>query len=107
MHNDYKKYSKHKVDEIKQPAEEISEESITEEDNSDNVDSTPMGTVIPSRLYIRKGPGTNYEPITDISQGTDVLIVSGHDDNSTDWYEVMTAAGQEGFVMKEFIELNL
>lgn len=92
----YKKYSDNHIDPIE-------ETEITSEETNSN----PMGKVIPSRLYVRKGPGVDYEPITDISQGTDVLIVSGHDDDTTDWYEVITAAGQEGFVMKEYIvEVN-
>ena len=102
MRNNYKKYYRDEVEEQPTIVEDTSEE-IEEEETTD---PTPMGKVLASRLYIRKGPGTNYEPITDIPQGTDVLIVSGHDDNYTDWYEVMTASGQEGFVMKEFIELN-
>lgn len=94
----YKKYSEDHTESIN--------DSIEETDSNEENSSNPMGKVIPSRLYIRQGPGTNYDPITDIPEGSDVLIVSGHDDESTDWYEVITASGQEGFVMKEFIELN-
>lgn len=101
MRNDYKDYSKMGDLNVH---EDIATESNTEieENSEEDVALTLMGKVISARLYVRQGPGVDYDPVTDIPEGTEVLIMN----DSEDWYEVVTATGQEGFVMKKHIELT-
>lgn len=58
-----------------------------------------------SKVYLRKGPSKNEDDITILSEGDEISIISGIDDN-TDWYKVCTPFGREGYIMKEFIEIR-
>lgn len=58
-----------------------------------------------SKVYLRKGPSKSEDDITVLSEGDEVSIISGVNDN-TDWYKVCTSFGREGYVMKEFVEVK-
>ena len=63
------------------------------------------GVVTASSLNLRKGPGTDYESIGKISNGTTVTVVS----TVNDWYQVkVTLNGtlQTGYVSASYIALN-
>lgn len=85
---------------------EKKEEPMTEEsDHTEIKDEIKMGYVNCDRLYIRQGPGKDYDPITDIKKNDEIMIVSGFD-NDSEWYEICSASGKDGFVMKEFIDVE-
>lgn len=56
------------------------------------------------KLNVRKNPSKLSDVLCTVSAKSEVLI---NTDNSTnDWYNVRTAAGVEGFCMKNFITLK-
>lgn len=86
------------VKELTKISEGIKEpEEIVEDDS--NIDK--MGRIIPDALYIRKGPGKDYETIGTLSKDDQILISNTIDG----WYEVYTSSGIEGFVMSKFVEI--
>lgn len=98
-------------DDLTKPIEDI--EPIDEEvidveeidiEQDEPKDEIKMGRVNCDRLYIRKGPGKDYEPLTDIKKNDEVMIISNSD--NSDWFEICSASGKEGFVMKEFIDVE-
>lgn len=66
-------------------------------------DKTQMGKVICGRLYLRSEPSSDSESITILNKDEELMIVSEDD---PEWYSVYTAAGQEGFCKKEFIQVD-
>lgn len=91
-------------------SEEVNEEVETFEDKSPEVDfseeiieETHMGKTT-SKVYLRQTPSTELDPVTDLDEGEEVLIVSDVNDDS-DWYQVLTASSREGYIMKQYIEL--
>ena len=64
-----------------------------------------IGTVVGcSRLNVREAPETMAEVICTIPVWSEVQICTSHEYDM--WYHVYTAAGQEGYCMKQFIEIN-
>ena len=55
-----------------------------------------------SRLNVRKEPKTDSEVICTVPVWSQIQICMTHEDGM--WYHVYTAAGQEGYCMKQFIE---
>lgn len=92
---------KHDIEkeEIEDEVKELTKisEGIVEDDS--NIDK--MGRIIPDALYIRKGPGKDYETIGTLSKDDQILISNTIDG----WYEVYTSSGIEGFVMSKFVEI--
>lgn len=91
-------------------SEEEKEETF--EDKSSEVDfaeetveetTSHMGKTI-SKVYLRQTPSTELDPVTDLDEDEEVLIVSDVNDDS-DWYQVLTASSREGYIMKQFVEL--
>lgn len=78
--------------------EEITEPEVIEEQKT----SEDLMGKTTCKVYLRPTPGTDKDPITDLSKGEELLISS---DENADWYQVFTASGQEGYVMKQFVEL--
>lgn len=56
------------------------------------------------KLNIRKNPNKNSEPVCVVPAKTELMIDS--DKSTSDWYSVRTAAGVEGFCMKNFITIK-
>lgn len=64
-----------------------------------------VGTVTGcSRLNVREAPETTADVICTIPVWSEVQICTTHDHDF--WYHVYTAAGQEGYCMKQFIEIE-
>lgn len=57
-----------------------------------------------SRLNVRVAPDLEAEAICVIPVWSEVQICTTH--NIYLWYHVLTAAGQEGYCMKQFIEIK-
>lgn len=72
------------------------------EDVENAKDETKMGKVICGKLYLRSKPSAEGEEITILNKDEELMIVSEEEE----WYEVYTAAGQEGFCKKEFIKVD-
>lgn len=85
------------------PAEEVIETpvEVAEEPKCEFVIGTVTGC---SRLNVRKAPETTAEVICTIPVWSEVQICTTHDHDF--WYHVYTAAGQEGYCMKQFIEIE-
>ena len=58
------------------------------------------GTVNASILNVRSGPGTNYDIISTLSDGTIVVIL---EQSSSGWYKI-NYNGTEGYVSAEYLE---
>lgn len=54
-----------------------------------------------SNARIRSGPGTEYERLTSVSNGT-ILVIIGEEDG---WYNVRLEDGTVGYVSKELVEI--
>lgn len=82
-------------DEVNQVVEETTVETVNE------VNGFVDGC---DKLYVRKEPNTDSEPIATIDRSTSLVICL---ENSTeDFYKVKTSEGVEGFCMKKFININ-
>lgn len=55
-------------------------------------------------LNVRSEADKDSEPVTTVKKDAELLIISGVNEHG-DWYKVCTAAGNEGFVLKEFVEI--
>lgn len=88
--------------------EEIIEEEpyneVEDEEDPEPEDKTCFGIVTCDKLNVRKGPGTHYDIATKpVSKGEELMIMGGFD---SDWYEVCTASGVEGYVLKDHIKIS-
>lgn len=64
-----------------------------------------IGTVVGcSRLNVREAPETMAEVICTIPVWSEVQVCLTHEYDM--WYHVYTVAGQEGYCMKQFIEIK-
>lgn len=52
-----------------------------------------------SRLNLRTDPSTNFDPIAELTEGSELMVLR----DFGDWHQVMTASGLEGYVLKEFV----
>lgn len=91
------------------PVEEIIEEVVAETPVEVPVEESKcefvVGTVVGcSRLNVRKEPTTIAEVICTVPVWSEVQICTIHDHDL--WYHIYTAAGQEGYCMKQFIEIK-
>lgn len=66
-------------------------------------DSTLQGIVNASPLILRDGPGTNYDLLDRLSQGTIVAILAR--DSSGEWFKVLVSTtSKQGWVAAKYIE---
>lgn len=90
----------------KKEEEIIMEETEKEENQNDSVVSKVMvGSVdipLDKELNVRSEASKDSEPLTTINSLSNVVILGDLDDYA-DWYKICTAAGIEGYVLKEFI----
>lgn len=63
--------------------------------------SNDMGYVLVRKLYLRSEPTLDSEVVTILNQNDELMIIS----EDSDWCNVYTASGQEGFCKKEFIRI--
>ena len=84
---------------IETPAAEVIES--VEEPKCEFVIGTVTGC---SRLNVRKDPETTAEVICTIPVWSEVQICTTHEHGL--WYHIYTVAGQEGYCMKQFIEIK-
>lgn len=57
---------------------------------------------VSSTLNIRSGPGTTYNVVTSVANGTVLTLL----DDSASWYKVKTSDGKEGYVSSEYVKLG-
>ena len=85
---------------VREPVNVVPEEPVVE---------TPIPEVVGvvtgcSRLNVRAKPDTDASVVCVIPKSSEVTI--DESESTEDFYKVCTAAGAEGFCMKEFIELK-
>ena len=134
MGKNYNNYSKKEKEEIKQEnvKEEIVEtvetvESVEVEDEpvpteesveqetvkevSETIEDEPTLIEVPpskgivfncEKLNIRKGPDKKEKVLCIVNKGSKLTI---HDKDTSDWFNVTTEDGVEGFCMKKFVDL--
>jgi uncharacterized protein YgiM (DUF1202 family) len=56
------------------------------------------GVITGTEVYVRKGPGTNYESLDFFDKGEKVQILK----TSGDWYQVKRSSGQVGWVYRQY-----
>ena len=54
-------------------------------------------------VRLRKGPGTNYDTITVLPEGTRVNVINT---KTSGWYAVNTVSGQTGFVSSQYVKIT-
>lgn len=104
----YTNYSKPKTVEVEPAVEETNVEEIKEEtviETEDKVENAVItGKVVDcNKLRVRESASTDADVICEITAGAEVTIDEVNSTN--DFYKVCTAAGAEGFCMKNFIEI--
>lgn len=120
--NNYNKYSKKTKEEaIEQPvveevvSEDVVREEVTEqpaveafESMSEPVEKevpASIGVVVDcSKLNVRRRPSINAEIECEIVKGTEVEVNEAESTN--EFYKIYTAAGIEGYCMKQFIKIK-
>lgn len=97
MHN----YTKH-FDEKNETAEEVVEPvEFVEEAEAEKIQPT-MGVVTEcSKLRVRETPSSEGAEVAIIDFGEEVMV--DLETSTDDFYKVWTAAGKEGYCMKQFI----
>ena len=60
--------------------------------------------VTANKLNIRKAPSKGAEVLTIVDKNTEVEIDLDYE--SSEWFKVVTAAGAEGYCMREFVEIK-
>ena len=84
-------------DAAEETVEEITEEIEPEED------PTPIGYVNYKEVYVRESPYPDAAPVTTVKEGAELMIL---DLGYSEWYQVMTASGAEGFIMSKFVDIK-
>lgn len=97
MSIDYTSYSEDFVDEI-DPVEDV--ENTVE-------DQTMMGAIYnAAQVYLRKGPDKESSPVTVLNKGDEVMIDGVEEDVlGNGWYHLITASGNEGYTMAEYVKI--
>ena len=85
-------------DEVNDPIEVV---ETAEEPKCEFVIGTVVGC---ARLNVREAPETMADVICVIPVWSEVQICTTHEYDM--WYHIYTAAGQEGYCMKQFIEIK-
>lgn len=90
---------------ISEPVEEIIENSESIEEMKDSVEETSeaIGKVIAEQLYVRTGPGKEFDHFMVLGKDTKINI--DLDFVNEDFYKIVTFNGTEGYCMKKFIEI--
>lgn len=83
----------------------INSETINDTDSNDKV---LMGSVANcNRVYVRSEADKDSDPLTDLIEGSELLISGTFDDDlGNGWYQVCTASGIDGYIMSKFVKLN-
>lgn len=102
IREDYSKYSNRQ---IKTKASELQKElPVAAVEPEHEVSESKSGVVVDCfKLNVRSGPSVDSEVICEITASTELMI--DEKDSTDDFYKICTAAGVEGFCMKNFIKL--
>ena len=102
------------VDETVNDVEEFNEESnetmneaeeTTNEVEKESEEDIKSGIIDGcKKLYIRKEPSKNSEPVSIVEEGSELAIDITH--STDDFYKVITLNGIEGFCVKEYVKIN-
>ncbi len=68
-----------------------------------NVFAEQTATVTGDVVNVRSGPGSQYNAIAQLSEGTTVTVL---DTSNATWYKIRTPGGIEGYMSSEFLQLN-
>ncbi len=66
------------------------------------VRSIPTASINVEKANLRSGPGTQYDQLDKLPQGTNVQVIARHED----WAQVRTEGGQEGWLALELITID-
>lgn len=83
-------------------------EIVTEVVPSDDVqDKTMMGEIYNAdKVYMRENPSKESAHIAVLEKGEEIMIDGTEDDElGNGWYHIITASGNEGYTMSEFIKI--
>lgn len=94
----YKSYSDEKHEFVSDHPE------VIEDKTEVTVDDTPIGVVNTHEIYIRSGAGKEFDPVTTVKEGAELMILDA--ETYLGWYQVMTASGVEGYVMSSLVDLH-
>lgn len=94
----YRSYSDEKHDFVSDKPE------VIEETTEITVDDTPIGVVNTHEIYIRSGAGKEFDPVTTVKEGAELMILDA--ETYLGWYKIMTASGAEGYVMSILVDLH-
>lgn len=104
MSIDYTSYSDDVIDEtfVEDPIDEV-----IEEDTQNYDDPTMMGVIYNTkRVYLREQPTKTSPHITVLDCGDDVMIDgTAEDEFGNGWYHLITASGNEGYTMAEYVKI--
>lgn len=84
------------IEEINKTTEEIVEEPVVKTKEI-------IGKVIADQLYVRTGPGKDYDHSMILEKNTEVKI--DLDNSNEDFYKVSSSNNIDGYCMKKFIEI--
>lgn len=68
-----------------------------------NAQTKSVYIVTVDNLNVRSGPGTNYEVISKLEKGAEVIVVSTENSN---WYEIDLGISETSYTSSKFLELD-
>lgn len=100
MSIDYTTFSNEEVEPVYQ------ESTIIEEEIQDDA-PTMMGEIYNTqKVYLRKEADKDSSPVTVLDKGDEVMIDGVKEDSvGNGWYHLITASGNEGYTMSEFVKI--
>ena len=102
MSIDYTSYSDDPIqDDIVDVVEIVDTDEVVDEN------PTMMGTICnASKVYMRKAPDKDSKHVDILEKGEEVMIDGTEDDVfGNGWYHLITASGNEGYTMSEFVKI--
>lgn len=98
------------VNEVEEFNEELNEtmdktEETTNEVEKESEEDIRSGIIDGcKKLYVRKEPSKNSEPVSIVEEGSELAIDITH--STDDFYKVITLNGIEGFCVKGYVKIN-
>lgn len=100
-------YTANEVEEFNEEVNETANEAeeTTNEVEEESEEDIKSGTIDGcKKLYVRKEPSKNSEPVSIVEEGSELAIDIIH--STDDFYKVITMNGIEGFCVKEYVKIN-
>lgn len=94
-----------KIDDVdtEQTIDEVDE--VVEEETVEPI--TMMGVISNTKkVYMREAPSKESSHIAVLEEGDEVMIDGTDEDNTGQgWYHLITASGNEGYIMSDFVKI--